>query len=120
MKVVLKATFLKLLQITEIWLEELWASLGLVALTLSLPLIGVISFKETLYDLHEQIQFGKNKVQFMKVASDEHLSSAANENYLRSSVREDVQESQAYLSQEDHLIPQLIEANEISCQKLSK
>lgn len=102
MKVVLKATFLKLLQITEIWLEELWASLGLVALTLSLPLIGVISFKETLYDLHEQIQFGKNKVQFIQ------------------SVREDVKESQAYLSQEDHLIPQLIEANEISCQKLSK
>ena len=98
--------------------SPIWAPLGLVALTLSLPLIGVISFKETFYDLLKQVQYEKNKVKFMKVSSEEHLSSAANENYLRSYVREEVKESQAYLSQVVHLIPQLIEADEMLCQKL--
>ena len=100
--------------------SPIWAPLGLVALTLSLPLIGVISFKETLFDLHKKIQFDKNNVEFMKVAPEEHLSSAINENYLRSYVRKEVKESQAYLSQVVHLIPQLIEADEMLGQKLSK
>lgn len=100
--------------------SPIWAPLGLVALTLSFPLIGVISFKETLFDLHKHIQFDKNKVEFMKVAPEEHLSSATYENYLRSYVRKEVKESQAYLSQVVHLIPQLIEADEMLGQKLSK
>lgn len=100
--------------------SPIWAPLGLVALTLSLPLIGVISFKETLFDLHKKIQFDKNNVEFMKVAPEEHLSSATNENYLRSYVRKEVKESQAHLSQVVHLIPQLIEADEMLGQKLSK
>ena len=73
--------------------SPIWAPLGLVALTLSLPLIGVISFKETLFDLHKHIQFDKKKVEFMKVAPEEHLSSATDENYLRSYVRKEVKES---------------------------
>ena len=56
----------------------------------------------------------------MKVAPEEHLSSATDENYLRSYVRKEVKESQAYLSQVVHLIPQLIEADEMLGQKLSK
>ena len=100
--------------------SPIWAPLGLVALTLSLPLISVISFKETLFDLHKKIQFDKNNVEFMKVAPEEHLSSATNENYLRSYVRKEVKESQAHLSQVVHLIPQLIEADEMLGQKLSK
>ena len=70
--------------------------------------------------MHKQIQFDKNKVELMKVAPEEHLSSAANENYLMSYFRKEVKESQAYLSQVVHLIPQLIEADEMLCQKLSK
>lgn len=85
--------------------SPIWAPLGLVPLMLSLPLIGVISFKGTLYDLHKQIQFDKNKVELMKVAPEEHLSSAANENCLTSYVRKEVKESQANLSQVVHLIP---------------
>ena len=100
--------------------SPIWAPLGLVPLTLSLPLIGVISFKGTLYDLHKQIQFDKNKVELMKVAPEEHLSSAANENCLTSYVRKEVKESQANMSQVVHLIPWLIEADEMLCQKLSK
>ena len=41
----------------------------------------------------------------MKVAPEEHLSSAANENCLTSYVRKEVKESQANLSQVVHLIP---------------
>ena len=98
--------------------SPIWIPVGLVVLIVSLPVVGAITFKETLENLSKTREYEKDKSGFMAKASKEYLTEFAEEQNLRSYVVEQLKECQVCLSQIVARIPALIAADKMLCQQL--
>ena len=98
--------------------SPIWVPVGLVALIVSVPVVGAMAVKEKYKDWSQTREYEKDKSGFMAKASKDSLTEAAEEQNLRSYVAEQLKECQVCLKQVVARIPELIEADKMVCQQL--
>ena len=98
--------------------SPIWVPIGLVALIVSAPVVGVKALMKKLEHRRNIKEYKKDKCGFLAKASKDFLSVAAEEKSLRSYVEEQLKESQLCLKQFLVRIPLLIEADKLLCQQL--
>ncbi len=98
--------------------SPIWVPIGLVALIVSAPVVGVMAIVRSLQHWNKKREYERDKCGFMARASKGYLTESAEEQNLRSYVVEQLKESQVCLKQAVARIPELIEADKMLCQQL--
>ncbi len=97
---------------------SIWLPLGIAAVILLLPVVGVGAFKARVVNSIKMREYEKDKCGFMAKASKEYLAEAAEEQNLQSYVNVQLIECQRCLEQVVARIPELIEADKMLCRQL--
>lgn len=98
--------------------SPIWVPIGLVALIVGAPVVGVMAILKMLQHRNKEREYQKDECCFMAKASKQYLTRAAEEKNLRPYVVEQLKESQVFLKQIEARIPVLIEAETMLCQQL--
>ena len=102
---------------SPIWLP-LGLGLGVVALVIGAPIVGVMAIKEKMEDRKNTKKYEADKCAYMAKLSAEYLDEAKNEVLLETFVREQLEDAQLCLRQIEASIPELIEADKMLCLQL--
>ena len=98
--------------------SPIWFPLGLVALVIGAPIVGVMAIKEKFADNKKIKKYEADKCAFMAKLSAEYLDSARNEMILRTYVKEQLAEAKLCLKQIEARIPELIQGDRMLCEQL--
>ena len=99
--------------------SPIWLPICLVAVVVSVPVLGALAFKYELQNWNKTRQYNNDKCTFMSKASQNFLNKVAEEQHLKLFVTEQLREAQVFLKQVLDRIPQLIEEDKMLCQQLS-
>ena len=91
-----------------------WLPLGLVALVIGAPIVGVMAIKEKM----EVRKYEADKCAYMAKLSAEYLDEAKNEVLLETFVKEQLEDAKLCLKQIEARIPELIQADKMLCVQL--
>ena len=98
--------------------SPVWFPLGLVALVIGVPVVGVMAIKEKLEDRKHLKKYEADKCAFMAKESAEYLDAANNDYQLRSFVEDQLEDARLCLKQIEARIPELIQADKVLCDEL--
>jgi len=93
--------------------SPIWVPLGLVALVIGVPVVGVLAIKNKVEDKNRIKKYERHKCAFMAEMSAYYLDDVTNESKIRDFVVEQLEEAQLCLKQIEARIPELIEADEL-------
>lgn len=100
--------------------SPIWVPLGLVALVIGSPIVGIIAIKEKIEDNKKIKKYKADKCAFMTKLSAEYLKAARNEMILRTYVKEQLAEAKLCLNQIEARIPELIRGDRMLCEQLAR
>ena len=98
--------------------SPIWFPLGLVALIIGVPVVGVMAIKEKLEDRKQLKKYEADKCAFMAKESEEYLDAVNNDFQLRSFVKDQLEDARLCLKQIEARIPELIQADKVLCERL--
>ena len=102
---------------SPIWLP-LSLGLGVVALVIGAPIVGVMVIKEKMEDRKKIKKYEADKCTFMAKLSAEYLYEAKNKVLLQTFVMKQLEDAELCLEQIGARIPELIQADKILCEQL--
>ena len=102
---------------SPIWLP-LGLGLGVVALVIGAPIVGVMAIKEKMEERRKIRKYEADKCAYMTKLSAEYLNEAKNEVLLETFVREQLEDAKLCLKQIEARIPELIQADKMLCEQL--
>ena len=102
---------------SPIWVP-LGLGLGVVALVIGAPIVGVMAIKEKMEDRKKMKKYQADKCAFMAKLSAKYLDEATNERSLHKFVREQLEDAKLCLKQIEARIPELIQADKMLCVQL--
>ena len=102
---------------SPIWVP-LGLGLGVVALVIGTPIVGVMAIKEKMEDRRKIKKYEADKCAYMAKLSAEYLDEAMNEVLLETFVREQLEDAKLCLKQIEARIPELIQADKMLCEQL--
>jgi len=91
----------------------IWVPLGLVALVIGVPVVGVLAIKSKVEDKSRIKKYERDKCAFMVEKSADYLDDVTKESKIKDFVVEQLEEAQLCLKQIEARIPELIEADEL-------
>ena len=97
----------------------IWFPLGLVALVIGSPIVGIMAMKSKVEDKRKLKKYKEDKCAFMADKAAEYLEKAKEEKVLKSFVKDQMKEADVCLKQIEARIPELIEADRMLYQQLS-
>ena len=98
--------------------SPIWVPLGLVALIIGAPILGIMATKEMLEDRRTMKTYEEYKCAFMAEVSAEYLDNINNDRALRPFVEEQLQEAKLCLQNTKVRISELIRADKMLCEQL--
>ena len=98
--------------------SPIWVPLGLVALVIGVPVVGIMAIKSKLENRRKNKKYEDDKCAFMTEISTEYLEAAKDENVLKAFVKDQMKEAKVCLKQIEARIPDLIEADKMLCKQL--
>ena len=93
--------------------SPIWVPLGLVALVIGAPVLGILSIKSKLEDRSRIRKYERDKCAFMAEIAADYLHDVTNESVLKAFVKEQLKEAKLSLKQIEARIPELIEADKM-------
>ena len=102
---------------SPIWVP-LGLGLGVVALVIGTPIVGVMAIKEKMEDRRKIKKYEADKRAFMTKLSAEYLDEATDESSLHTFVREQLEDAKLCLKQIEARIPELIQADKMLYEQL--
>ena len=102
---------------SPIWLP-LGLGLGVVALVIGAPIVGVMAIKEKMEDRRKIRKYEADKRAYMAKLSAQYLHEAKNEDLLETFVRVQLEDAKLCLKQIEARIPELIQADKMLCEQL--
>ena len=99
--------------------SPIWIPLGLVALVIGAPILGIMALREKFQDNRKLKIYKQDRCAFMTKESAEYLDSVSNELVLRVFVDEQLREANLCLERIKARIPELIQADKMLCQQLN-
>ncbi|XP_068686340.1 mitofusin-1-like [Montipora foliosa] len=101
-------------------LSPIWVPLGLVALLIGAPIVGIAVIREKIVDKRKLKKYEADKCAFMTKLSEEYLSLANTWIALQRFVKEQLEDAYLCLKQIKARIPELIRADKMLCEELSE
>ena len=98
--------------------SPIWVPLGLVALVIGAPIVGIMAIKSKLENNRKIKKYEDNKCAVMAEISAEYLDEAKEESVLKSFVKDQMKEAKLCLKQIEARLPELIEADKMLCKQL--
>ena len=93
--------------------SPIWLPIGLVALTLSIPVLGVMAVKDKIEEKSKLRQYDKDKSGYLCQKSKDYLAVMTKGDNLRPYIKEQLEEVQLLLKQIKAKIPAIIVANRL-------
>ncbi|XP_068736758.1 dual serine/threonine and tyrosine protein kinase-like isoform X1 [Montipora capricornis] len=98
--------------------SPIWVPLGLVALIIGAPILGVIATKEKLKDRKTTKFYANIKCTYMEEVSAEYLDDINNDRVLRPFVKDQLKEAKLCIQNTKVRISELIRADKMLCEQL--
>ena len=98
--------------------SPIWLPLGLVALVIGAPVVGIVAIKEKIEDKKKVQKYKADKCAFMAKLSEDYLAIALDELVLQQFVKEQLQDAKLCLKQIEARIPELLQADKMLCLEL--
>ena len=98
--------------------SPIWLPLGLVALVVGAPIVGVMAIKEKIEDKRKIKKYEADKCAFMAKLSEDYLEAAQNDFVLLQFVKDQLQDAKLCLKQIEARIPELVQADKMLCLQL--
>ena len=98
--------------------SPIWLPLGLVALVIGAPVVGIVAIKAKIEDKRKVQKYEADKCAFMAKLSEDYLEVAQNELVVQQFVKEQLQDAELCLKQIEARIPELIQADKMLCLQL--
>ena len=100
-------------------LSPIWVPLGLIAVVIGAPYVGIMAIKENIEDKMKLKKYERDKCAFMTKLSAEYVNKAIDDIALDKFVRGQLQEAKLCLEQIKARIPELIQADKMLCEQLN-
>ncbi|XP_068732183.1 uncharacterized protein [Montipora capricornis] len=100
-------------------LSPIWVPLGLIAVAIGAPFVGIMAIKENIEDKMKLKKYERDKCAFMTKLSAEYLNKVIDDIALDKFVRGQLQEAKLCLEQIKARIPELIQADKMLCEQLN-
>ena len=98
--------------------SPIWVPLGLVALVIVAPVVGMLSIKSKLEDRSRIKKYERDKCAFMAETAADYLHAVTDESVLKVFVKDQLKEAKLCLKQIEARIPELIEADKMLLEHL--
>ena len=98
--------------------SPIWFPLGLVALIIGTPVVGIMAIKEKVEDKRKIKKYEADKCAFMVKESAKYLDAAKDEFVLQTFVKDQLEDARVCLKQIEVRIPELIQADRKLCEQL--
>ena len=98
--------------------SPIWLPLGLVALVIGAPIVGVMAIKEKIEDKRKIKKYEADKCAFMAKLSEDYLEAAQNESVLLQFVKDQLKDVKLCLKEIEARIPELVQADKMLCLQL--
>ena len=98
--------------------SPIWVPLGLVALVIGAPVVGMLSIKSKLEDRSRIKKYERDKCAFMAETAADYLHDITDESVLKVFVKDQLKEAKLCLKQIEARIPELIEADKMLLEHL--